>query len=257
MTNKITKAILALSLSTLTFTIPSLTPTAKAITLTYSETTEKVAPWFDFKGDFNLPFNLFLKGGIGFAPDLSSFVNPLPASGSNGIAGEIDRFINADILASGNLNLGYRFQLFDLNLGVGNLKANISPYAGYRHMYTFTGTLSEQTHTQLPGLHYGAQFNLGLPLGFSGYAFAEATSLIDGSFEKGGVKETLKTNGTTLPGFGAGLNWQLPFVNLASAYIGYQGFFLPSDLRLSSSLSGDTTLVHGVSIGANILWFGI
>ncbi len=236
---------------------PFFSAPAEAITFTYSETTQKIAPWFDFKGDFNLPFNLFIKGGVGLAPDLSSFVNPLPASNSSGLAAEIDRFINADILASGNLNLGYRFQLFDLNLGIGSVNANISPYAGYRHMYTFTGTLSEQTSTQLPGLHYGAQFNLGLPLGFSGYAFAEATSLLNGSFERGGVQETLQANGTTLPGFGAGVNWQLPFVNLASAYIGYQGFFLPSDLRLSSSLSGDTTLVHGVSIGASFLWFGI
>ena len=230
---------------------------AQAITFTYSEDTQRVAPWFDFKGDFNLPFNLFLKGQIGLAPDLSSFVNPLPQQSGGGLAAEIDRFINADVLASGSLSLGYRFSLFDLNLGIGSLNANIGPYLGYRHLYTFTGTLSDQTQTQLPGLHYGAQLNVGLPLGFSGYAFAEATSLLDGSFTRGDNTQPLQANGTTLPGFGVGVNWQLPFINLASAYLGYQGFFLPRDLRLSPTLSGDTTLVHGVSIGANILFFGI
>lgn len=233
-------------------------PQAHAITLTYSEATQKIAPWFDFKGDFDLPFNLFIKGNVGLAPDLASFVNPLPASsGSSGLAAEIDRFINFDVLASGNIDLGYRFKLVDLNLGIGKLQANLSPYAGYKHMWTFTGTLNEQTYTQLPGIHYGTQLNVGLPLGFSAYAFAEATSLLNGSFEKGGVSETLMANGTTLPGFGLGLNWDLPFVKLASAYVGYKGFYLPEDLRLSSNLSGDTTLIHGVSIGATLLWFGI
>lgn len=233
-------------------------PQVKAVTLTYSEATQKIAPWFDFQGRFDLPFNLFLKGNVGLAPNLASFVNPLPASGgSSGLAAEIDRFINFDVLASGNLDLGYRFDLVDLNLGIGKLQANISPYAGYKHMFTFTGTLNEQTYSQLPGIHYGTQLNVGLPLGFSAYAFAEATSLLNGSFEKGGVSETLLTNGTTLPGFGVGLNWDLPFVKLASAYVGYKGFYLPEDLRLSSSLSGNTTLIHGVSIGATLLWFGI
>jgi hypothetical protein len=233
-------------------------PQAKAVTLTYSEATQKIAPWFDFQGNFDLPFNLFIKGNVGLAPDLASFVNPLPASsGSSGLAAEIDRYINFDVLASGNLDLGYRFNLLDLNLGIGKLQANLSPYAGYKHMWTFTGTLNEQTYTQLPGIHYGTQLNVGLPLGFSAYAFAEATSLLNGSFQKGGVSETLMANGTTLPGFGVGLNWDLPFVKLASAYVGYKGFYLPEDLRLSSSLSGDTTLIHGVSIGATLLWFGI
>lgn len=241
-------------LSAVLFTAPQ----AKAVTLTYSEATQKIAPWFDFQGSFDLPFNLFLKGNVGLAPDLASFVNPLPASsGSSGLAAEIDRWINFDVLASGNIDLGYRFNLVDLNLGIGKLQANISPYAGYKHMFTFTGTLNEQTYTQLPGIHYGTQVNVGLPLGFSAYAFAEATSLLNGSFQKGGVSETLMANGTTLPGFGAGINWDLPFVKLASAYVGYKGFYLPEDLRLSSNLSGDTTLIHGVSIGATLLWFGI
>lgn len=231
---------------------------AQAITLTYSETTQKIAPWFDFQGRFALPFNLFLQGNVGLAPDLASFVNPLPnQSNSSGLAAEIDRFINFDVLASGSLALGYRFDLFNLNLGIGSLQADLSPYAGYRHMWTFTGTLNSQTYSQLPGLHYGTQLNVGLPLGFSAYAFAEATSLLNGTYETGGVSETLQANGTTLPGFGAGVNWELPFVKLATAYVGYKGFFLPTDLRLSNSLSGDTTLVHGVSIGASFLWFGI
>ena len=247
----------ATALSCLTLLVLGGTRPAQAITLTYSEATEKVAPWFDFKGTFNLPFNLFLQGGVELAPDLASFVNPLPTSGSTGLAAEIDRYINFDVLASGNLNLGYNFDLFNINLGIGSLQANIGPYAGYKHIWTFTGTLNEQTYTQLPGLNYGAQFNLGLPLGFNAYAFAEATSLLNGSFEQGGVSETLQANGTTLPGFGVGLNWELPFVNLASAYVGYKGFYLPADLRLSNSLSGDTTLIHGVSIGASILWFGV
>lgn len=236
-----------------------LTPAAQAVTLTYSETTQKVAPWFKFEGDYNLPFNLFVKGHVGFAPDLSSFINPLPASqsSSSGLAAEIDRFVNFDALADANLNLGYRFQLFDVDALVGHIQGNISPYAGYRHIWTFTGTLSNQTYTQMPGLHYGAQFNLGLPLGFTGYAYGEATTLLGGSFEQGGVSQPLQSQGQTLPGFGVGVNWQLPFLNLASAYVGYNGFFLPTDLRKSATLSGEQTLVHGVSLGASVLWFGI
>lgn len=232
---------------------------AQAVTLTYSDTTGKIAPWFEFKGDFDLPFNLFLNGHVGFAPDLSSFINPLPpgGSGSGTVAQQIDRFVKFDTLADANLNLGYRFRLFDLDALIGHISGNISPYLGYRHIWTYTGTLNQQTFSQMPGLHYGAQFNLGLPLGFSGYAYAEATSLLGGSIDQGSGSQSLDTHGVTLPGFGTGVNWELPFIDLASAYLGYRGFFLPSDLRQSNQLSGDISLVHGVSLGARILWFGI
>jgi hypothetical protein len=96
-----------------------------------------------------------------------------------------------------------------------------------------------------------------LPLGFSGFAYAEASTLLGGTYSLGGESQSLATNNTTLPSYGVGVNWSLPVLNMASVYAGYRGFFLPADLRQGPVLSGDLELVHGVSIGASLLWFGI
>lgn len=248
--------LLAASLSVLGLATPR---PAEALTLTYSERTQRVAPYFEFRGGYDLPFNLNISGYGAFAPDLSSFVNPLPDSASTGnlLTDEINRLVRWDTLADVNLNLGYRFRLFDLDAMIGRINASLVPYAGYRQFWTFTGTLDSQTNTAAGGLHYGARFNLGLPLGFSGFAYAEASTLLNGNYSQGGESQSLATNNTTLPGYGVGVNWSLPLLNMASVYAGYRGFFLPADLRQGPALSGDIELVHGLSIGASLLWFGI
>lgn len=233
---------------------------AEALTITYSEKTQRPAPLLDFRAGYDLPFNLNINGKVAFAPDLSSFVAPpLANSGATGnaLTDLINQQVKWDALLDTNLNLGYRFELFDLDVAIGHVQSSLMPYAGYRQYWTFTGTLSQQTNSSARGLHYGARWNLGLPLGFSGYAYAEATTLMGGSFEQGGNSEELQTNGLTLPGYGVGVNWTLPILNAASVYAGYQGFFLPGDLRMSNSYNGSTELIHGISVGASLLWFGI
>lgn len=244
----------ALSLPLLSLATPS-----QAITLTYSDKTQKVAPYFDFRGSYDLPFNLNVNGYVALAPDLSSFVTPelsnSTATSNSDIASQIGAMIKWDTLADVNLNLGYKFALFDV-LG---FNASITPYLGYRQFWTFTGNANNQsTNTSAQGAHYGGRFNLGLPLGFSAFAYAEASTLFAGSIETGGVSQPIVTNNLTLPGFGLGLNWQLPFVNLASAYVGYKGFFLPTDLRHSdTTFNNGISLVNGISFGFNVLFFGI
>lgn len=228
---------------------------AQAITITYSDKTQKVAPYFDFRGSFDLPFNLNLNGGLGVAPDLASFISPLaaPSSGTS-LADQISQYVKWDSLLDVNLNLGYRIRLFD---GLG-FSGTLMPYLGYRHLFTFTGAFNgTSTNTQAQGVHYGGRFSLGLPLGFSAYAFAEATTLFGGSFDQGDTHSALVTNSETLPGFGLGVNWQLPLLNLASAYAGYKGFFLPTDLRLDNQLDSGLTLINGFNFGLNFLFFGI
>jgi hypothetical protein len=245
---------LALSLPLLSLAAPS-----QAITITYSDKTQKVAPYFDFRGNYDLPFNLNINGYAAFAPDLSSFVSPIVSTSTGSdLASQIGAQIKWDVLADTNLNLGYNIGIFDLDLLLGHIKGSVTPYLGYRHMWTFTGNVNgNNTNTQAQGAHYGARFNLGLPLGFSGFAYAEASTLFGGSFERDGVSQALVTNGTTLPGFGLGVNWQLPFINLASAYVGYRAFFLPANLRRDPVLDGKLEMVNGLSLGLNFLFFGI
>lgn len=233
---------------------------AEAITFTYSERTKEVSPFIELKGDYDLPFNINLAGGVGLAPNLSGFVLPVEESQVNNSdpLSQIKSLISWDVLADVNANLGYNFNLFDVNMGVGNLTGVITPYAGYRHMFTFTGQLdNENVNTQTQGINYGGKFKVGLPLGFSGYGFVEGTSLIGGTFERGSDSQPIQTNGMILPSFGAGVAWKLPVVNLANIYLGYKGFYLPRDLRIAPNYSPNTELVHGISAGFNVLFFGV
>ena len=232
---------------------------AEAITFTFSDKTKKVAPFFEFRGDYDLPFNINLSGGVGFAPDLSSFVVPLTGNDALGsdLSSRIAQLISYDMLLDLDANLGYNFSLIGTDIG---LNVILTPYAGYRHMFTFTGQLNDSnatTNTQSQGVNYGAKLKIGLPLGFSGYGYAGATTLFGGSFEKGGDSQPLNTNNMTLPDFGAGVAWNLPFFNLAHVYAGYRGFFLPNDLRLSANLTNGSSLINGVSAGFSVLFFGI
>lgn len=238
-----------------------LAPTAEAITITYSDKTQRVAPYFDFRGDYDLPFNLNVSGGLGFTPDLSSFVPPLAVSSGSGGSDLLSQAIASikwDVLFDLQLNAGYNFQLLALDLGIGKLSTTVTPYLGYRHMFTTTGSLtSSPTNSQLMGMNYGGKVKVGLPLGFSGYGYVGASTLFGGSIDQGSGSTAINTKGMTLPEFGLGAAWNLPVFNLASVYLGYRGFFLPSDLRLSNSLDNGTSLVHGLNGGINILFFGI
>lgn len=238
-----------------------LAPRAEAITFTYSEKTQRVAPYFEFKGEYDLPFNLNLSGHLGFAPDLSSFVTPIAqtsGTSNSDLASQIANLIRWDTMLDLNLNVGYNFRVLDVPLGIGNVTTSLIPYVGYRHMWTFTGNLNNSsTNTQTAGLNYGLRLGVGLPLGFSAYAFGGASSLLGGSFEQGGTSQALNPNGMVLPRYGVGAAWNMPFLNMASVYAGYTGFFLPQDLRLSPTYTNGSALVHGLSAGFNILFFGI
>ncbi|PIQ28386.1 hypothetical protein COW36_03850 [bacterium (Candidatus Blackallbacteria) CG17_big_fil_post_rev_8_21_14_2_50_48_46] len=235
---------------------------AQALTFTYSDKTQRVAPYFDFRGDYDLPFNLNIAGSLGFTNDLSSFVSPLSpgsgnAAGSDLLSQALSQ-IKWDALTDLQLNLGYNFNFVNLDLGIGKVAATVTPYLGYRHMFTSTGSLSASpTNSQLMGVNYGARLKIGLPLGFSGYGYLAASSLLSGSLDQGSGGTPIQTNGMVLPEFGAGAAWHLPILDLASIYLGYRGFFLPNDLRLSSSFTNGSSLVHGVSAGVNVLFFGI
>jgi hypothetical protein len=236
-------------------------PKAEAVTFTYSDKTQRIAPYFDFRGDYDLPFNLNISGSLGFTTDLASFVPPLAVSTGSGGSDLLSQAISNlkwDALVDLQLNAGYNFQLLGLDLGIGKLTTTLTPYAGYRHMFTSTGSITAApTNSQLMGLNYGAKVKVGLPLGFTGYGFLGASTLMGGSLDQGGGAVAIDTKGMTLPEFGFGAAWNLPIFNLASVYLGYRGFFLPSDLRLSASLDNGTSLVHGLSAGFNILFFGI
>lgn len=233
---------------------------AQALTVTYSDKTQRIAPYFDFRGDYDLPFNLNLSGSLGITPDLASFVPPLVSSGNAGAdpLSQILGRLKWDTLADLQLNAGYNLNLFSLDLGLGKLSTTLTPYLGYRHMFTSTGGLSTSpTNSQLMGINYGARVRVGLPLGFSGYGYVGASSLVGGSIDQGSGSQPINTQGLVLPEFGAGASWHLPIIDLASVYLGYRGFFLPADLRLSNSLSNGSVLVHGLSAGVNVLFFGI
>lgn len=235
-------------------------PPAQAITITYSETTQRPAPLFEFRGNYDLPFNLNINGSAAFAPDLASFVTPIAsssASSGNVLRDLINNAITVDTLTDLNLNLGYKIDLFDLNALIGQISGNIMPYAGYRHYFTYTINQGDQITSNAGGPNYGARFNLGLPLGFTGYAYAEASTLLGGQYEFAGNSSELQTQNLTLPAYGLGVNWTLPIFNAASLYAGYRGFFLPADLRQGASYSGDLELIHGLSFGGSILFFGI
>ncbi|MBT9548638.1 MAG: hypothetical protein IV090_24805 [Candidatus Sericytochromatia bacterium] len=236
-------------------------PQAEAVTITYSDKTQRIAPYFDFRGDYDLPFNLNVSGALGFTPDLSSFVPPLAVStgsGGSDLLSQAIASIKWDTLFDLQLNAGYNFQLLGLDLGIGKISTTLTPYAGYRHMFTSTGSLTATpTNSQLMGMNYGAKLKLGLPLGFSGYGYVGASTLFGGSIDQGSGATPINTKNMTLPEFGLGAAWNLPIFNLASVYLGYRGFFLPSDLRLSNSLDNGTSMVHGLNGGINILFFGI
>ncbi|MGE3728542.1 MAG: hypothetical protein AB7I41_23530 [Candidatus Sericytochromatia bacterium] len=243
----------------------ALAPQAEAITITYSDKTQRVAPYFDFRGDYDLPFNLNVSGSLGFTPDLSSFVPPLAVSSGNtgsDLLSQAIASIKWDTLFDLQLNAGYNLQLLGLDIGIGKISTTVTPYLGYRHMFTSTGSLTSAltatpTNSQLMGVNYGAKLKLGLPLGFSGYGYVGASTLLGGSIDQGSGATPINTKNMTLPEFGLGAAWNLPIFNLASIYLGYRGFFLPSDLRLNSSLDNGTSLVHGLNGGINVLFFGI
>ncbi len=235
---------------------------AEALTLTYSDKTQRVAPYFDFRGDYDLPFNLNLSGSLGLTPDLASFVPPVSGVAGGNVGADLISQALAnlkyDVLADLQLNGGYNFRLLDLNLGIGQLSTSLIPYVGYRQMWTWSGGLTTTSgSSQLNGINYGAKVKVGLPLGFSGYAYAGASTLLGGSQERGGDRQTLNTGGMMLPEFGAGAAWNLPLVNLASVYLGYRGWYLPADLRLNTDFKQGSLLVHGVSLGFNVLFFGV
>lgn len=256
-----------------------LAQSAQAVQLTFSENTNQMGTIIRLGGGVPLPANLSLNAGIGIAPNnLGSIIKPEKPDTS--LLG-----IKWDALLDLDLNIAYDWTIISAEFGpLGEFKPTLSPYLGYRHMFTWTGqpevSLSlnpsaalKSFNTQLGGINAGLKFNLTLPLGFSAYADGGATILTGGGFsgdfdvnitdKDDKVLKTVKegninTNGTLLPHVGVGARWALPFLELASLYAGYNLLFLPDNLRYKTdTLSGKNSMVHSVNFGLNILFFSI
>lgn len=273
-----------------TMTLAIVAPQAQALTFTYSDKTEKIAPYIGFRPDFNVgPLNF--SGGIGGTWELSSFVDPLPKSESfqNKLTNSISsgtlpstkdlldtQVFNFDGLLDLDANLGFNFKVAD----VAGLTTTVTPYLGWRHMFTATtgpsandlinatslepsafgeDLLKKSRNSNLGGLNYGGKVNVAFLNGLlSLYGVLGATTLMTGSMSENDVSTEIKTNGMTLPRLGAGAAVDLKLLRL---YAGYEGVFLPNDLRLATELTNGTTTVHTFNVGFNIgfgpLGFGI
>ena len=244
---------------------------AQAFQFTYSDSTKQPGAIINLRGGIPIPgLNISINGGLGIAPNnLGSIIKPEVESTS-------PVNINWDVLLDTDINVAYDWTIMNAELGVlGSFKPTLSPYLGYRHMFTWSGrpdvsvSLSANPlsvkalsfNTQLKGVNFGLKLGSTFPLGFSAYADAGATALIGGNysgdFEVNGKKEgSIDPKGNLLPRVGLGARWS--FMELASLYAGYDLMFLPNDLRFQKDvLSGDKAMVHSLNLGFSLLFFSI
>lgn len=234
-------------------------PAAEAVTLTYSDKTGKMTQLWQFRGAYDLPFNIQVLGGLTFAPDLTSIVAPAGTTPSTvGTLGfSYDNMLDLD------LNVGYKFTVFEVDTrGLGNIVGSVVPFMGYRQLWTNTGSAAlgtglSNSGTTLSGLNYGANFHVELPLGFSGNFYVGGSNMLGGSSNSGGTATPIDTKGIFLPQFGLNGAWRFPFWDIASIYLGYSGTLYPEDLRTTTTLSGKGALVSGVTVGVRLLWLSL
>jgi len=258
--------------------------TAEAIELTFSD--NGIGNVMRLRGGVPLPFNFSLNAGIGGSFNLGAIVKLDPALTQTldqttsdllaKTAPQVLGLVNQklDLLLDLDLNFAYNYTLVEVGMGpLGEFKPTLSPYLGYRHMFTWLlkpevniSTLSgslKKFNTQLGGINAGLNFNLTLPLGFSAYADGGATFLtgggFSGDFDVNSKKEgNIDTKGTVLPHVGLGARWTMPFLEMASLYAGYNLLFLPDNLRYQTdTLSGKNSMIHSVNFGLSVLFFSI
>jgi hypothetical protein len=253
---KYSSLVLALSLSYAT--------AAQAISFTYSEKTKENAVIFDIKGSANLPFNLFVSGGIELMPSYANIVgaNPKTSAGTS---------FSHDIMVNPELNLGYNFNLLNAQTVVGDFNPTLSPYVGYKHFFAYTPSVSlssspfSSSLSNAGGLNFGLRFSSSIPLGFFVYADAGATSMLNGSWSTSGSSSDsgpISSNGLLLPHVGVGATFNL--FNLLKLSAGYRLLYVP-DIRYKGEGpqnpvvldDSSKTLVHSLELGLSFLFFSI
>jgi len=236
-----------------TFTVSE----AQAISLAKSEKTDQTTIIFKLNGGVDLPFNLSLSGGAEIIPFYSSLVGKNQLFSGNELW---STFVGAEA------NLGYRFNLFKAETPLGNFNPTLTPFVGYKHFFSHTGTSEGLSLNNLApatgvanigGINYGLRFTSDLPLGFNFYAEGGGTSLLNGSYSQGNTENNgnISGSGIFLPVLRAGASWNI--FQLASISVGYGLSMLP-DIRNKEILK-DTSLVpiQSIDLGLRILFISI
>lgn len=258
----------------------------QAISITFSGEPSKIvngketpvpALFLNFRGGGQIPYTpISIHGGIGIAPTLNGIVSPLPKGVTTDTTtlpgiGEVNlnqiNLSRIDTLFDIDLNIQYNHSIIQIPLGVGNIEPIISPYLGYRGLYTYasnptvklpwakgdTFSLKDSIFTNLQGINYGLRFTTLFPLGFSAHINAGATSLLGGGTSAN--TDPINTSKLPfLPQIGIGFDWDF---TVASIYAGYSLFTLPKDIRLTNNLSGDMAWISSINIGLRFLFFSI
>lgn len=227
---------------------------AQALSFTYSDKTKKNTIIFDINGGTNLPFNLYASAGVEILPFYADIVGPNP----------VTKGISNDFMVNPEINLGYNFNLFNAETIVGDFSPTLTPYVGYKHFFAYTPSLSlsstplSQSWSNAGGINYGLRFSSSIPLGFSVYADAGATSLLNGSWSQKNpnTSGTINANGLFLPHVGAGAKFNL--FNLLTLSAGYKLLYIP-DIRTPNAPLNDAskTMVHSLDVGLSFLFFSI
>lgn len=231
---------------------------AQAVSISYSDKTQKTSLILDFKAGTNLPFNFGINGGLQIMPSYSSLVGSLTNTGTG------DE--RASILTTGEINLLYNINLFDAKTIVGEFNPTISPYLGYKHYFSYTATGGLSTSQLEPtsvtsnigGINYGLRFSTNLPLGFQVFAEGGATSLLKGSWNQSNPSNSGAVDGNSLllPTASVGASFNL--LNVLTLHAGYNLRYIPDIRTTSTPLSNDSkALVHSLDVGLSFLFFSI
>lgn len=228
---------------------------ANAIGITFSEKTGKPSTIINFRGGSNLPLNLSANAGLEFMPSYSDIV------GKSANDERWSTMFNVDA------TIQYNWTLIDAKTILGNFNPTFSPYLGYKHFFSHTGTGGLSLDQLQPttsflntgGVKYGVRFSTDIPLGFNLYADGGAVTLLNTNpmEEKvGSVASSVRGNGLMLPQASAGISWSL--LNIVTLRAGYSLLSVPDIRNTSSPLDiNNRTSVHSIDVGASFLFFSI
>lgn len=230
---------------------------ANAIGITFSEKTNKNAAVISFRGGANLPLNLGLSAGIEYLPSYSAIVGDFKSDTG------AERW---SMMGNGDITLNYNWNLLDAKTILGDFNPTLSPYVGYKHFFSHTGTgglaldkLEPTTSfSSVGGVKYGLRFASSLPLGFHVFAEGGATTLLKGTWSqnKPDSSGTIDGNGLMLPHAGVGASFNL--LNIFTLRAGYNILYFPDIRNPSAPLSLDSrSMVHSIDLGASLLFFSI
>jgi opacity protein-like surface antigen len=241
-------------LITATMLIVSTLP-ANAIGITFSEKTGKPSTIINLRGGTNLPLNFSANAGLEFMPSYSDIV---------GKSSENERW---STMANVDATLQYNWTLIDAKTLLGNFNPTFSPYLGYKHFFSHTGTGGLALDQLQPttsflntgGVKYGLRFSTDIPLGFNLYADAGAINLLNTNpveDKVGSIATSVRGNNLMLPHAGAGISWSL--LNIVTLRAGYNFISVPDIRNTSSPLDlNNRTAVQSIDIGASFLFFSI